>query len=273
MAIFNNGPTPEKYHAYLNWMFDDGNGRMDSDVNAQNCWDFKQMGNAYLKNAEVVLSYLLEQGPDYTESDTMIFPVMFNVWHGVELLLKSGNIMCDLYLGQPVQNYSKHTIDAYSDQFRSKMKKLGFTKIDSQQLKGLVEFVDECKAKNAHFDFARYTMQSDGNKQFYNTPDSEGFVRNVTVDLLELARVLVDISDGFVDTIDYLYEHMSIYGTDRTHLNTAALKQYCESDVSFDHLSEETQYTVAEVAEKYKKLMEASGSKGQIDIASNIVKE
>jgi len=272
MSIFKDYSTNNSKEAFLNWHFDDGNGRMDSDPVVQSCWDYKELGFAYLKGAVVVLSCLLDHDNYDNEADTMIFPVLFQMWHGIELLLKSGNMMCDMYLGQPVSNYSKHKIDDYSDQFRSKMKRLGFNKLDSNQLKEMIEFVDDVKAKGAHFDFARYTNQSNGSKQFYNTPDSDGFVQNTIVDLHELARVLMSVTTNVKNTIDYLYDYMQSYGvTNKTEFTEKNFNDYCNCCINIFEddemeVDETSKKTVKELVDEYLKRKEQTGAKFEISI-------
>ena len=90
------------------------------------------------------------------------------------------------------------------------MKKLGFTHIEKTHLKEMLDFVDECKQHNAHFDFARYTEQANGDKQFYNTPDDSGFLQNVCVDMIELYKTLTEMNKKFPDCVDYLFDYLKL---------------------------------------------------------------
>lgn len=228
MSIFKKKVSHD-YQANINIFFGDIDGRLNPDQVLQNTWDFKIMGAAYLKNAEVMMSYLLEQDPQNGDAETMVFPVFFNIWHGLELILKSGNMICDEFLGESGQRYTKHTIDVYADMFRDKLKRLGFNDVDSTYLNGMIEFIDDCKSKNAHFDFARYSNQSNGDKQFYNQPDHRGIIPNIYVDMLELARVLIQINYGATRVVDYLYDYLWMYGaSDKSGLNETGLNLYCE---------------------------------------------
>lgn len=226
--IFTDGSDGRGKFAYMNWAFDDGLGGLSTDTNLQKARDLKEMGNSYLKAAgELLIS--MAQMPDYDPTpDTMIFPTLFSVWHGLELLLKSGNMLCDMLEEKPVSNYSKHKIVEYADEFCAKMKRLGFTKIESNQLASLMEFVNECRAKNMHFDFARYTFQSSGDTQFYNTPNDNGIIPNSCVDLGELARVLSGIMTNFSQLVDYLYDYVETKDLDPYQkLNQENLDNYC----------------------------------------------
>ena len=228
MAIFKE-KTEHGYEAVMNIMFGDIDGRLNPDQMQQSCWDYCVLGDAYLKNAEVMLTYLLDDGPNNIDATTMIFPVLFNMWHGLELILKSGNMMCDMYLGDTGKRYTKHTIDVYADEIRAKLKRLGFKDVEDKYLSGMIEFVDECKSKNAHFDFARYANQANGDKQFYNKPDISGTIPILCVDMIELAKVLLEIDYGLVRVVDYLYDTMSLHGVyDKNGLSDEALECYCK---------------------------------------------
>ena len=195
MAIFKE-KTEHGYEAVMNIMFGDIDGRLNPDQMQQSCWDYCVLGDAYLKNAEVMLTYLLDDGPNNIDATTMIFPVLFNMWHGLELILKSGNMMCDMYLGDTGKRYTKHTIDVYADEIRAKLKRLGFKDVEDKYLSGMIEFVDECKSKNEHFDFA---------------------------------KVLLEIDYGLVRVVDYLYDTMSLHGVyDKNGLSDEALECYCK---------------------------------------------
>ena len=228
MSIFKEGSS-HGYDASMSILFNDINGRLDDNKARQYCWDFYELGAGYLKNAEISLSYLLEGGPDNNQSSSMIFPILFSIWHGLELMLKSGNMVCDILLGETGNKYTKHTIDVYSDQFREKLKRLGFETVEEDHLLGMIQFIDDCKEKNAHFDFARYSNQSNGEKQFYNTPNKEGVVENTYVDMIELAKVLTLINYGLTNTVGYLVENNLFHGPEcKNTISDFGLKMYIE---------------------------------------------
>ena len=230
--IFTDGSDGRGKFAFMNWVFDNGLGSLNTDINLQKASDFKEMGKAYLEAAGELLIYMAQK-PEFDPTlDTMIFPTLFNIWHGLELLLKSGNMLCDILEEKPISNYSKHKIVEYADEFCSKMKRLGFTKIESNQLASLMEFVNECRAKNIHFDFARYTFQSSGDTQFYNTPNSDGITPNSCVNLAELARVLSGIMTDFTQLVDYLYDYVDTKDLDPYQkLDQENLDYYCSLEI------------------------------------------
>ena len=252
MSIFKD-KTEHGYGAYLNDMFSDFNGRLDTNKYMQYCWDFNELGAGYLKTAEITLSYLLENGPDNNNASTMILPVMFTIWHGLELMLKSGNMVCDMFLGETGQKYTKHTIDVYSDMFREKLKRLGFKTVEEDYLSGMIQFIDDCKEKNAHFDFARYTNQSNGSQQFYNTPDSSGTVPSTCVDMVELAKVLTLINYGLTNTVNYIHEQLLFKGVQsKDELSDFGLKMFVQHSSFVRFVGDGSTLELKEIVENIK---------------------
>lgn len=255
MAIFNNEKN-HNYNAYLNWMFDDGYGGMDGNPTVQTIWDLKTLGRAYLENSRDSLALLLAQKNNGVKADMQIFPILFSIWHGLELVLKSGNMLCDLYLHEN-QGYSTHKIDAYLDQFLAKLKKLGLTKAKRTHLSEVVSFVDECKEKDAHFDFARYTEQSNGDKQFYNKPDDSGIVQNMRVDMIELYRVVDEIIKKSVDCVDFLFDYLTMYGTeDKRFLTNEQLQDYTKQDEELDKQFPKEENLISLIDQNAKNMIE-----------------
>lgn len=267
MAIFNDFRA-HGYNAYLNWMFDNDLG---TDEKHHMVWCDKELGAAYMKNAAMSLVSLFDRQPNDPEFDLLIFPILFDMWQGLELQLKAGNRACDLLLKDPTNyKYVTHDLTMLRDDFERKLVKLGLKDTKKNHLVHTDMFVDECKAQNAHFDFARYTRMSDGSEQFYLQKNpTTGLVDNTCVDLRELAGVLCGILDNLPETVNYLYDYISYYGVDdKTYLTDAEVEEYFKT-ARDDHFekepSAETKKTVAEVyadfQEKMKRNMEAKKAK------------
>lgn len=250
MSIFNNDKT-HNLNAYLNWMVDDGNGRLDNPIEQQRAWNHKTFGKSYLNNAEISLATMIAEGNTHNEIDADIFPVLFNIWHGIELLLKSGNTLCDMLLGVNPQNYTTHKIDVYADLLKANMKKLGFRKVETTHLSEMLSFVQECKDLNANFDFARYTETSKGEQQFYNTPDEKGFLQNHRVDVIELYLTIKEMNKKFPDCIDYLFDYYTAYKTNLAGLNDADLQSYTKIGLEFDENYPEMITTYKDILTSY----------------------
>lgn len=257
MAIFNDYRS-HGFNAYLNWIFDND---MGSDEKYHMAWCDKELGKAYLQNAAMSLSSLLDGQPNDPEFDVLIFPVLFGLWQSVELQLKAGNRLCDLLLKDPTNyKYVTHDLSILRDDFERKLARLGFRNVKNNHLSGMDEFIDECKTKNAHFDFARYTRMSDGSEQFYLKKNpTTGFVENTCVDMYELGRIMANIIEHLPEVTSYLYDYIGTYGVDDlTHLNDASLDDYakpCEFEASVD-VGEHS--SVADVYAKYEALIRSN---------------
>ena len=79
--------TKSSNYAFLNWNFDNSLGGKDNV--SQLIQDNFVMGNAYMGNAVLSLYSILCSGNYCSTADVLIFPIMFDLWHGVELWLKS----------------------------------------------------------------------------------------------------------------------------------------------------------------------------------------
>lgn len=79
--------TKSNNYAFLNWDFDNSRGGKNNVY--QSVEDNFVMGNAYMGNAVLGLFSILYSGNYCSVADTFIFPILFDIWHGVELWLKS----------------------------------------------------------------------------------------------------------------------------------------------------------------------------------------
>lgn len=222
-----------KKYAFLNWCFDDGCGK-NSNPN-QHISDNFILGKAFIGNAILTLNNIFEQGNILFVADKLIFPVLFNAWHGVELWLKSSISALSWLLSKNTNRKKGHKID---DLFGILIKMINDYKVDwitSIALITVEEFINEFKKVNAHFDFARYSFDTRKNYQFYNAPYGsnkqwqisnnsfeKGKVPNTCVDLLCLFETLVKVFEEFGTFVEYLdicihesedisYEHYDSY--------------------------------------------------------------
>lgn len=76
-----------KKYAYLNWWFDNGYG--GNECPYQHIFDNYNMGKSFIGNALLSINSILESNNYMSVADKLIFPVLFNSWHGLELWLKA----------------------------------------------------------------------------------------------------------------------------------------------------------------------------------------
>lgn len=211
-----NYSKPERY-AFLNWRFDNGIGSNDKNNPLQPINDNFEMGKAYLANAILTLHSLIYTGNSMQLADSLIFPVLFSTWHGVELLLKSCIMAIYLKTGNPEKIKSNHRIDEYLDVLNHELRQLGMVAVTEIELADVMSLVNEFIRVGAHFDFARYSFDIQGDYQFYNAPYEDGkqwqrpskfineeTVPNTCVDLIHLWKLLNQIAKKFKEFNQYL---------------------------------------------------------------------
>ena len=207
---------PSKY-AFLNWRFDNGHGSNDKRNPNQPVFDNFEMGKAHLANAILTLYSIAYTRNALDQADLLIFPAMFNIWHGVELLLKSGiNALAIFDGGEPA--VLDHDILTLENAFTDALNGAGMNDTVKNGLGDLNDLLSEFIRVGARFDFARYTFDPKGNYQFYNSPyldskqlqsmptavDDNTIVPNTCVDIPTLLELLCNIGSSFRELIYYL---------------------------------------------------------------------
>lgn len=207
--------NPSKY-AFLNWWTDDGHGESSNSI-YQYIFNNYTFGKAFIGEAILSLHNIIKSGNVYNQADKLIFPILFNVWHGIELWLKSSITAFKLLvLGE--ESYKKrHEIIKYSKELNILLKKHSCNLIVSKSLNSLNLIINEFEKVNAHFDFARYSFDKSGEFQFYNAPYSnkrqwqkankntnKNIVPNTCVDILGLFECLTKVFEEFGTFVEYL---------------------------------------------------------------------
>ena len=217
--------TKSNNYAFLNWDFDNSRGGKNNVY--QSVEDNFVMGNAYMGNAVLGLFSILYSGNYCSVADTFIFPILFDIWHGVELWLKSS--VDAIYYFQGIDNKKKknHKIHEYLEILEGELKKLSLNQTINVALPEVIKLIQELQRVKANFDFARYTFNRQGNYQFYNAPigkaeqwqnkekNNDGqtdvswiskmpIVPNTCVDLQELFVIVLGIVGNFRPFVEYL---------------------------------------------------------------------
>lgn len=110
--------TKSNNYAFLNWDFDNSRGGKNNVY--QSVEDNFVMGNAYMGNAVLGLFSILYSGNYCSVADTFIFPILFDIWHGVELWLKSSVDVIFVIAGTNKKRNSKvNKIGAPADSLNS----------------------------------------------------------------------------------------------------------------------------------------------------------
>lgn len=206
--------TPSKY-AFLNWWMDNGCGENCNPY--QHVFDNYTMGTAFLGNALLSLNDIVESGNCCNVADKLIFPILFNTWHGLELWLKSSISAFRLLVQEERKNIFGHEIISYTKELNELLHNYGCHFIISKALNSLNLIINEFDRVNAHFDFARYSFDNKGKYQFYNAPYGsnqqwqtsnnrmlENIVPNTCVDIYGLFQLLADVFQNFGAFVEYL---------------------------------------------------------------------
>ena len=160
-----------KDYAYLNWQFDNSMGGKGNP--AQSVQDNFVMGNAYMANAVLGLYSIIYNRNRYSMADTLVFPIMFDIWHGLELWLKSSVYAIDFLTDSDKKKKQNHRINDYLNTLKSELKRLGMNQTIDIALSEVTALIGEFQRVNANFDFARYSFDSRGDYQFYNAPSGK----------------------------------------------------------------------------------------------------
>lgn len=181
--------------AYLNWRFD-----FNRDVESQ----FFDMAKGYFETSLCLIENCISDNHSH-KADIWIFPIMFNVVHGIEVYLKGFNSIYRILTKLQADEYQESKIEGKHDirqlcQVAVKLLK------DSHNIELLDEmlfvqkFIEILYQNTDDMTFARYPINSKGGKHFYVERKE-----NVTIDLnafrqwvIRLFRVL-DSCTGYVD--------------------------------------------------------------------------
>ncbi len=159
--------------AYLNWRFD----RHDK-IESQ----FFNLAEGYFAVAIHLIAECLKD--NYSrKADIWIFPILFNIVHGIEIYLKGFNSLYPIYI--KLNNYGEsgdssiegnHNIHQLCNVAISKVKNSSEKEFFAD-LKFVKKFIDILYANTDDMSFARYSMSKDNQQQFYVSST------NVTIDL------------------------------------------------------------------------------------------
>lgn len=188
--------------AYLNWRFD-----LNRDLEKK----FFDMAKGYFETSIALIEQCLADNRD-KKADIWIFPILFNVVHGIEVYLKGFNSLYRIHMD--LQNYDdprnskiegKHDIRQLC---QIAVKLLCDTKNEEllDEMLFVQRFIDILYQNTEDMSFARYPITAKKENQFYI--EAEG---NVTIDLNVLRQWVLRIAnilDNVTSYIDYQVDQM-----------------------------------------------------------------
>ena len=228
--------------AYLNWFFDDGLRNKGKDL------EFAEgslhLGKAYIGNAISTLAILMNNQENFL-ADKMIFPALFDTWHGIELLLKSSLVSIKIICNDNNGVQMNHDIKNYYKKLDEKLDEIDFSNLKPKILKTLKELIDEFDRVGANFDFARYPFDRNLNPQFYNASlshsnqwqtslnnlnRSQDAIPNIRVNLFELLETLFFIFDEFIEFVEYLISSINV----KEKISESNYENFCKAGKEFN---------------------------------------
>lgn len=200
--IFLNGSTskPVNAYAFLNWYFEDQKNSNSILQNKQvDSFQLFIMGNSYITSSLLLLKNILDKYNKYNIADHLIFPIFFNLTHGLECWLKA-SISSIVFLYNDVEEFKfTHELKDLTSDLKKILERYNILYIfnDLSSFTSIDSLVDEFNQYNVRFDFARYSSYRN-NSQFYCGN------KNVCVDLYELYEFILTLVYSFRISLAYL---------------------------------------------------------------------
>lgn len=197
----------KKNKAFLNWRFD----KWDSDEEK-----FSELGNSYFEVAINLMDTCIEDNSNH-KLDGWIFPILFDIYQGLELYLKAYNHYLN---SQKLIKSGKHDIRCISEEIFNKLKNIKESNQDSQEIKEIYEeFKIIRKFIKMMYDnttddttFVRYPKNNEMVDFFYIggkkiIENGNEYIENVTIDV----EFLID----WVNSMHSILEKHMYYWSDK----------------------------------------------------------
>jgi hypothetical protein len=184
--------------AFLNWRID----KWSDILNMLN------MADGFMRSAIELSTFALNNNDDKA-ADILIFPILTNANHGIELYLKALTWMLNKKMGEEIRIEGAHNIRQIYATVRSKIKKYGGginIKDFDLETEGLHKYIEElfektqATAKQDKMDFSRYPFDNKYENHFY--VDQIG---NVEIDLENFVERFTAIHKSLKKLSDFLY--------------------------------------------------------------------
>lgn len=196
--IFSRNDNVDKM-AFMNW-------RMSEDAVDRH---FINLADGYLSSAIILAKQCLICNSD-KKADILIFPILANANHGIELYLKAMTMMVNRTLNVESKIQGKHNIAQIFRMLKSKITALADPEERKAFEKSMVElenYIEELAAKidsnskNDKMDFSRYPISKSNENHFYVDT-----MENVEVDLENFIRRFEVINDELGAVAEQFYD-------------------------------------------------------------------
>lgn len=183
--------------AFMNW-------RMDKNSDIQNLLN---LANGFMISSIILAQKCLRTNKN-KKADIIIFPILTNLNHGIELYLKGITWTLNKLLNNPRKIEGSHNIDQIYKTVKAKIKLLGPDDIKEfdKVTKNLKAYIDElfvkiqATDKDHKMDFSRYPFTNKYDNHFYVSAVGE-----TEVDLENFVKRIKSIRKNLELYSDYLY--------------------------------------------------------------------
>lgn len=189
-------------NAYLNWR----SGFLHSQRN-----QFTEIGEAYFETSYNLLLQCLDDNND-KKADLWMFPIMFNIVHGIEVYLKAINVSCNITLGEEdAKIEGNHNIkqlcekatrllEEYKNFFNSQESINMFSSI-----KVINNYIENIYEKTDDMTFARYPVDKKRNSHFYlktndNVVINMEILKEQTILIYHLLHFIYEMLEMHIDS-------------------------------------------------------------------------
>lgn len=195
--IFSRNADIDKI-AFLNWRIS-----VKDDIR-----NLLNLADGFLLSAIELAKHCLNNNED-KRADILIFPILANANHGIELYLKSLNWMLNKLMGNDGRIEGSHNIKQIYQAIKSKVK-LYKGKLSNMEFTTATEelesYIDElfskieATSKDDKMDFSRYTFNNKYEDHFYVQE-----IDNVEIDLENFVNRFEIIKDKIESLTDFIY--------------------------------------------------------------------
>ena len=197
---FGNASNYKKT-AYLNWV-------IQKDRPIEN---LKKMADTYFNSAELLLDQCLSDNSD-KKADKLIFPILFDIVHGIELYLKSIDSILNIILNRKKTKKLNHKIDVIVKNIIKNLARVKAIKCDSfndEEIDRILcamnivkNFISNIYTKTSDMSFARYPFSTDFKNMFYNsTYENETINMEILYEQLEYIKTMFEFTYDSLDNL------------------------------------------------------------------------
>lgn len=185
--------------SYLNWRINDG----------RDIENLMAMADGFLDSAKSLTSSCLTDNSD-KKADILIFPILTNLNHGIELYLKAMIWILNALMGNKSRTIKGHDIRQLLKLFQYKLLKYKdnswVTDFNSKN-QAMINYIDEIYHNmgaiggTIDMSYSRYPFDRDFNSFFYVEA-----LGNIVIDIEKLDVVISEIKDGLEERATYFYD-------------------------------------------------------------------